>query len=60
MCVNLDPDSHRCRIWGQEHYPDVCRRFVAEPATCGASRHDALQLLTLLEADTVSAVDGDA
>jgi Fe-S-cluster containining protein len=49
MCVNLDPASHRCRIWGQADYPEVCRRFQAEAESCGASRSEALELLAVLE-----------
>ena len=52
MCVNLDPLSHRCRIWGHDTYPEVCQRFNAEPATCGSTREEALELLTVLEANT--------
>ena len=48
-CVNLDPASYRCRIWGQADYPEVCRRFQAEPDSCGASRNEALELLAVLE-----------
>jgi hypothetical protein len=62
MCVNLDPASHRCRIWGRDNYPEVCRRFSAEPAACGSSRDEALQLLNLLEIATdvrLRAVNGD-
>lgn len=51
-CVNLDPASHRCTIWGRHDYPDVCRRFRAEEATCGSSRAEALLLLQALESET--------
>ncbi|MEE4278726.1 MAG: YkgJ family cysteine cluster protein [Halieaceae bacterium] len=58
VCVNLDPQSYRCRIWHAPNYPEVCRRFRAAEETCGGSRGEALQLLDLLEqetrADTVS------
>lgn len=50
-CVNLDP-AGLCRLWGGPDYPEVCRRFVAEPAVCGSHRGEALELLTVLEADT--------
>lgn len=52
ICVNLDPATRRCRIWGQPDYPEVCRRFPAAVDTCGASRVEALVLLGDLEADT--------
>ena len=49
MCVNLDPESHLCGLWGTPGYPPVCRRFLAERAVCGESRAEALTLLTELE-----------
>ena len=52
MCVNLDPETHHCRIWGQPDYPDVCRRFPAAFDTCGTTRGEALVLLRDLEVDT--------
>lgn len=48
-CVNLDPESRRCRIWGTEDYPAVCRRFQPEPDVCGDNREQALQLMSRLE-----------
>jgi Fe-S-cluster containining protein len=51
-CVNLDPATHLCRLWDSEAYPEVCRRFVAEAAVCGASRAEALELLAILEIDS--------
>jgi hypothetical protein len=51
-CVNLDSESHRCRIWGTDAYPDVCRRFDASPETCGTTRSEAITLLTGLEQGT--------
>ncbi len=51
-CVNLDPDSLRCRIWGQPHYPAVCRKFVPEVEVCGNDREQALVLISLLEDQT--------
>ncbi|MEE4662071.1 MAG: YkgJ family cysteine cluster protein [Halieaceae bacterium] len=51
-CVNLDPTSRRCRIWGQEDYPSVCRRFTPEPAVCGNQRDEALQLISAMEIAT--------
>ncbi|MBB6521176.1 YkgJ family cysteine cluster protein [Pseudoteredinibacter isoporae] len=51
-CANLDPDSLNCRIWGRADYPEFCRGFLPEADFCGNSRKDALQILTLMEADT--------
>lgn len=51
-CVNLDPGSLRCRIWGQPSYPAVCRRFAPDPQVCGNTREQALELITLLEEQT--------
>ena len=48
-CVNLDPRTLRCRIWGTPEYPEVCRRFRPDPAVCGSSREEAMRLLTDLE-----------
>lgn len=48
-CVNLDPVTHRCTIWGSPSYPEVCRRFRAAEDTCGESRAEALELLAILE-----------
>lgn len=48
-CVNLDPATFLCRLWGTDTYPEVCRRFAADAAVCGASRAEALDLLAVLE-----------
>lgn len=48
-CVNLDSVNRRCRIWGTDDYPDVCRRFTAEKSVCGDSRDEALTLIARLE-----------
>jgi hypothetical protein len=53
-CVNLDPMSYRCRIWGTDDYPAVCRDFRPEPAVCGVNRGQALQLIALLEDQTTA------
>lgn len=52
MCVNLDPLSYRCRIWGSALYPDTCRRFSAEKSVCGENRDEALEIISLLERQT--------
>lgn len=51
-CVNLDPQTHECTIWGTEKYPEVCRRFTATREFCGLSRTQALEALTVLEQQT--------
>ena len=50
-CVNLDADN-LCRLWGTTRYPDVCRRFAADPAVCGQTREQAIVLLTVMERAT--------
>ena len=52
VCVNLDPDSHLCRLWGEPDYPDVCKRFQAEPSSCGESADQAMVLIARMETDT--------
>lgn len=51
-CVNLDPVSYQCRIWGQPDYPQACRSFSAERQVCGDNREQALVLINLLEEQT--------
>jgi hypothetical protein len=50
-CVNLNGDN-QCNIWGQPHFPEVCRKFSASAWVCGNNNLEALQLLTHLEALT--------
>ncbi len=50
-CINLD-DKYMCGVWGTDDYPDVCRRFRADPTVCGESRDEALVLLTVMERQT--------
>ena len=52
MCVNLDPTTYLCRIWGSDLYPEACRQFRAETRVCGNSRDEALELILLLEEET--------
>ena len=49
VCVNLDPETCLCRIWGRPEYPNVCRNLKAEREMCGSSREEALAYLTELE-----------
>jgi Fe-S-cluster containining protein len=51
-CVNLDPLSRDCRIWGTDAYPSLCARFHAETALCGDTREQALTLIARLESET--------
>ncbi|MEM1190486.1 MAG: YkgJ family cysteine cluster protein [Pseudomonadota bacterium] len=51
-CVNLDPQSRRCRIWGSDVYPDVCRDFLAAWDACGDSTEQALNRLSRFERET--------
>ncbi|MEM1402659.1 MAG: YkgJ family cysteine cluster protein [Pseudomonadota bacterium] len=51
-CINLETGTKRCRLWGTEQYPELCRRFQASPDNCGSSAIEALQILTLLEQQT--------
>ena len=53
-CVNLDPRSLLCGLWGTDAYPDVCRRFAPEEDVCGTTRDEALGLITILELQTAS------
>lgn len=51
-CINLDPITVRCQIWGTDQYPVFCQGFQPEEAFCGNSREEAEQILTFLEAET--------
>ena len=51
-CINLDPDSLACRIWGTADYPSLCRDFRPAPDTCGNSRDQAEELIRWLEVAT--------
>lgn len=47
-CINLSEYNH-CLIFDSPDRPDVCSQFKAEPSVCGASREEALKILTDLE-----------
>jgi hypothetical protein len=49
MCVNLDPVTFRCNIWGTDQYPKFCRQFAPTPDVCGQSQDEARELLRILE-----------
>lgn len=48
-CVNLDPETLLCRIWGSPEYPAVCRNFAPIRDFCGSSREEALSLIAEIE-----------
>jgi hypothetical protein len=50
-CVQLD-DKGMCKLFGSPERPAFCSSLRASPDMCGASREEALQLLTLLESAT--------
>ena len=50
-CIQLDA-INRCRLFGKPERPEVCRRLRPEPTMCGASREEALQILSRLERAT--------
>lgn len=52
ICANLDPATYLCRLWGGADYPEVCRRFSAEPASCGDSAEQAMELIASMEMET--------
>jgi hypothetical protein len=49
VCVNLEPETWRCRIWGSADYPETCRSFAPGPEVCGENREQALELIEDLE-----------
>lgn len=50
-CPHLTDDWH-CALYGDSRRPRVCASFPARPDHCGASREEALSLLSALEAAT--------
>ena len=50
-CIQLD-ETNRCRLFGQPERPLVCLRFDADPAVCGHSTEQAMQLIGSLELAT--------
>ena len=52
VCINLDPETHRCTIWDTPEYPDVCRNFTPSIENCGKNRAEALENLTFFEKST--------
>jgi hypothetical protein len=52
-CVHLTT-QRQCRLFGDSRRPKVCAEFLAEPAVCGASRDEALVILSAMETATSS------
>ena len=51
-CVNLDQTTRKCKIWGREDYPKVCREFTPDTGYCGRSTTEAFRLLSHIERET--------
>lgn len=51
-CVNLDPDTYLCHIWGTDAYPEVCRALRPSREMCGEDREHATAYLEELERAT--------
>jgi len=47
-CIHL-LDDMKCGIYTHPDRPEVCDLFNADPAVCGDSKEEALQLLAMLE-----------
>jgi uncharacterized protein len=41
-CVNLDPESLSCNVWGTEDYPKFCADYQPCEAVCGKSKAEAM------------------
>ncbi|HET9484957.1 MAG TPA: YkgJ family cysteine cluster protein [Xanthomonadales bacterium] len=50
-CVQLDA-QYRCMLFGKPERPAVCASLRAQVSMCGASRTEALAILTALEKAT--------
>jgi hypothetical protein len=48
-CQNLDPITLSCVIWGDNNYPELCRKFLPCQETCGENREQALTNIAYLE-----------
>lgn len=51
-CVQLT-DDHLCKLFGRPERPEVCAYFAPTEDVCGNSRGEAMQLLNLLEKQTM-------
>jgi len=54
-CVQLTDDL-RCRLFGRPERPAVCGTFQAMPDVCGTTCHEALNMLSIMEAATDQSV----
>lgn len=54
-CVNLT-DDNRCAVFGKPERPPVCRGYRAEASFCGATREEAMEILSEFEKSCVSPV----
>jgi len=50
-CVQLD-ENERCKLFGDPRRPRVCASLQPNLAMCGASREEAMTILTALEVST--------
>ncbi|MBL8328012.1 MAG: YkgJ family cysteine cluster protein [Rubrivivax sp.] len=50
-CIQLD-EQRRCKLFGQPGRPAVCRSLAPQPAMCGSTAAQAMQVLQRLEAAT--------
>ena len=50
-CIHLSED-YRCLLYEDGRRPDVCAQLQPSADTCGASREEALRLLSELESAT--------
>lgn len=51
-CAHL-MDNQLCELFGQPERPKVCGAFQATDYVCGENSQQALELITMLEADTL-------
>lgn len=47
-CVNLT-EANQCHLFGLPERPEVCLKFQADPAICGATDEEAYHNIRLLE-----------
>ena len=50
-CIQL-MDDYRCAIFNDPARPKVCAEFMPDEAICGASRDEALNIITIIENET--------
>lgn len=47
-CIHLDRDNH-CMLFGKPERPLVCEQFQPDPAVCGETTDQAIELISVLE-----------